>query len=194
MKTENKIQWELCLCFQWEQRPVPAESKVLAELLCEHTSVQQLWFWRKQHSSKEGLNLIYVHHFHFCPEMMMVSWDDDVPQESQPFSPSRVPDCFCGCCFTRQVCSHRFMTLTKPRVFFKKKEKNLLNFFKFSFLLVAGNTSVRIWAHSCINLGCLSPMLYHEGHPHAYYKGCATLRRATLWWHGRSDFRSLLVF
>lgn len=79
VKTENKIQWEGCLCFQWERWPVPAESKALAELLCEHTSVQQLWVWRKQHSPREGPNLIYVHHFHSCPEMMMWSWAGDAP-------------------------------------------------------------------------------------------------------------------
>lgn len=108
----NKVWWEWCLCCQWEWWPVPAKSKALAELLCDHTSVQQLWVWMECHSSREGLDLVvsitstlalpwwWVAVLVICP----------VPQESQPLSGERDPACFCGCCWTRQIPSFHFRT------------------------------------------------------------------------------------
>lgn len=113
VKTENKIRWEWCLCFQWEQWTVPADSQALAELLCEHTSVLQLWFWRKQHSSREGPNLWFMS---IISTLALKWWWGarpamrPAPRESQPLSPSRDPAWFCGCCFTKRIRSHRFRT------------------------------------------------------------------------------------
>lgn len=119
MKAENKIWWELRLCFQWEWWPVPAKSKALAELLSDHTNVQQLWVWTKQHSSRERSNLIYVHHL--ISTLALKWWwvamlvMCPVCQECQPLSQARDPACFCGCCWTRQIRSSHSVTSPNTR-------------------------------------------------------------------------------